>query len=90
MIYCSKRQQIHSGHPVRKDKDMKYLIKDTTREEREKIVRGGLLCDANECENCSACGLYGAGDMLELYQPYIDGEMELAEINAEFRSGTVH
>lgn len=69
---------------------MKYLIKDTTREEREAIVRRGLFCDANECESCSACGLYGAGDMLEAYQPYIDGKKELSEINAEFRSGDIH
>lgn len=69
---------------------MKYLIKDTTREEREMLVKSGLFCDANECESCSACGLYGAGDMLELYKPYIDGEKELSEISAEFRSGTVH
>ena len=68
---------------------MKYLIKDTTREEREWIVRNGLGCDANECENCSACGLYGAGNMLEVYGPYIEGLKELSEINAEFRGGTV-
>lgn len=69
---------------------MKYLIKDTTREEREAIVRKGLFCDANECENCSACGLYGAGDMLELYKPYIDGERELSEISSMFNGGIVH
>ena len=63
----------------------RILIKDTTREEREEIVRKGLSCDANECENCSACGMYGAGDMLEIYQPYIDGKEELAEINQRFR-----
>ena len=69
---------------------MKYLIKDTTREEREELVRKGLFCDANECENCSACGLYGAGDMLELYKPYIDGERELSEINSWFNGGIIH
>ncbi len=69
---------------------MKYLIKDTTREEREAIVRKGLGCDGNECENCSACGLYGAGDMLKLYKPYIDGERELSEISATFNGGIVH
>jgi hypothetical protein len=77
----------------------KILIKDTTRQEREEIVRRGLSCDANECEgefrysseceSCSACGMYGAGDMMEIYQPYIDGVKELAEINAEFRSGVI-
>ncbi len=67
----------------------KYLIKDTTREEREAIVREGLGCDANECESCSACGLYGAGDMLKAYMPYIDGLKELREINADFLGGTI-
>lgn len=67
----------------------RILIKDTTREEREEIVRRGLSCDANECENCSACGMYGAGNMLDIYLPYINGEKEIAEINAEFRGGTV-
>lgn len=67
----------------------RILIKDTTREEREEIVRKGLFCDANECENCSACGMYGAGDMLEIYQPYINGEKEIAEINEQFRGGVI-
>lgn len=67
----------------------RILIKDTTREEREEIVRRGLSCDANECENCSACGMYGAGNMLDIYQPYINGEKELAEINEQFKSGVI-
>ena len=68
---------------------MKYLIKDTTRKEREEIVRKGLGCDGNECENCSACGLYGAGDMLEVYRDYIEGKKELREISEGFRGGVV-
>ena len=67
----------------------RILINETTREEREEIVRRGLSCDANECENCSACGKYGVGDMIEIYQPYIDGKKELSEINAQFRGGVI-
>lgn len=67
----------------------RILIKDTTREEREEIVRRGLSCDANECENCSACGMYGAGNMLDIYLPYINGEKEIAEINEQFRGGVI-
>lgn len=67
----------------------RILIKDTTREEREEIVRKGLSCDANECENCSACGMYGAGNMLDIYLPYINGEKEIAEINEQFRGGVI-
>ena len=63
------------------------LIKDTTREEREEIVRQALWggCGA-ECEFCSGCDNRGGGRIESLYQPYIDGEKELAEINAEYRA----
>ncbi len=63
-----------------------YLIKNTTKEQREKIIRDSLGCGSGGCENCSACGAYGAINPYDMYQPYIDGEKELAEINAEFRS----
>ena len=63
------------------------LIKDTTREEREKIVREALWgsCGA-ECEFCNGCDNLGGGRIDELYQPYIDGEQEIAEINAAYRA----
>ena len=53
------------------------LIKDTTREERIRIVQEGL----NQC----------GGAMDAFYEPYINGEKELREINEEYRSnsGTV-
>lgn len=63
-----------------------YLIRNTTREQREKIVRDALGCGGGGCENCSSCGIYGAGDPIELYRPYIDGEKELSEITMGFRS----
>ena len=61
------------------------LIKDTTREEREQIVKQSLWgnCGA-ECEFCSGCDNRGGGRIEVLYQPYIDGEKEIAEINAEY------
>jgi len=64
----------------------KYLIKDTTREERERIVRDSLGCGSGGCENCSSCGVYGAGDPFDMFQPYIDGIKEISEINDEFRA----
>jgi hypothetical protein len=67
-----------------------YLIKDTTREERERIVLDSLGCGSGGCENCSACGVYGASDPVELYRPYIDGEKELAEVTREFSARFVH
>jgi hypothetical protein len=64
-----------------------YLIKDTTREQREEIVRSSLGFGGDGCEGCSGCG---AADPLELYQPYIDGKKELAEITREFNAKFVH
>lgn len=57
------------------------LIKDTTREERMQIVAKGLdWCGDSSCENCSGCSM-GVGSLEAMYQPYIDGQLELAEIN---------
>ena len=67
---------------------MKLLIKDTTREEREEIVRRSLDCGGG-CENCSSCWL-GGGDPYEMYQDYIDGKKEIAEINAAYRARVLH
>lgn len=48
------------------------LIKDTTRAEREKIIRSSLDC--------------GGGSPFDMYQDYIDGKKEIAEINAEYNA----
>ena len=51
------------------------LIKDTTREEREKIVYQTIwgACGI-DCEFCSGCDNRGGGRIESIYQPYIDGE----------------
>ena len=66
------------------------LIKDTTREEREKIVYQALwgACGI-DCEFCSECDNRGGGRIETYYQAYIDGEKELRQINDEFRTGLV-
>ena len=57
------------------------LIKDTTREEREEIVRRGLnFCGDGSCEQCVG-GSMGVGSIDAMYKPYIDGKLELAEVN---------
>ncbi len=65
------------------------LIKDTTRQEREQIIKSALDCGSGGCENCSSCCL-GGGDPYTMYQPYIDGEKEIAEINAEYNARYLH
>ncbi len=56
-----------------------YLIKDTTREEREQIVAESL---GNIDASCDGC----ASGLAEMYQDYIDGKKELREINMEFNA----
>ena len=55
------------------------LIKDTTREERERIVAESIGNISGLCDGCAA----GLADM---YQDYIDGKMEIREVNMEFRA----
>jgi hypothetical protein len=63
-----------------------FLIKNTTREQREKIVKESLSCGGGGCEDCKACGAYGAGDPYDMYQPYIEGKKEIDEINRAFNA----
>ncbi|MCQ2579720.1 MAG: hypothetical protein MJ159_03370 [Treponemataceae bacterium] len=60
---------------------MSILIKDTTREEREEIVRAAL-----EDMECASCDFESTGID---YQLYIDGKKELKELNSEARCGFV-
>ena len=60
------------------------LIKDTTRAQREEIVRRALSVCGSPCDGCNGCGNLGGGRIDAIYQPYIDGEKELADINAEY------
>ncbi|MCR5755568.1 MAG: hypothetical protein K6G30_12255 [Acetatifactor sp.] len=60
------------------------LIKDTTKEEREAIIRQSMDCGGG-CENCSSCWI-GGGSPWEMYKDYIDGKKEIAEINMEYNA----
>ena len=60
------------------------LIKDTTKAEREQIIRESMDCGGG-CENCSSCW-NGSGSPGEMYQDYIDGKKEIAEINREYNA----
>ncbi len=56
------------------------LIKDTTKEERERIVAESVGNIDGLCDGCSP-------GLLRMYQDYIDGKKELREVNMEFRAG---
>lgn len=58
---------------------MGYLIAETTKEEREKIVEESLGNIYGSCDGCMS----GLADM---YQDYIDGKKELRDINMEYRA----
>lgn len=58
-------------------------IARTTREERIEIVKNSLSFGEESCE-----GSVGF-DVMSMYQPYIDGEKEISQINMEFHSGMV-
>ena len=70
----SKDQDLEGG--------MGYLISETTREEREQIVKDSLGNIDASCDGCMA-------GLAEMYQDYIEGRKELREINMEFRAGYV-
>lgn len=57
----------------------KYLIKDTTKEERQQIVAESLGNVEAYCDGCMA-------GLAEMYQEYIDGKKEIREINMEFNA----
>ena len=55
------------------------LIKDTTQEERAAIVAESIGNTEGGCDGC-------APGIMEMYQAYIDGTMEISECNMAFRA----
>ena len=58
---------------------MSYLIKDTTKEERERIIKESLGNIEANCDGCMA-------GLAEMYNDYIEGKKELRDINMEFNA----
>lgn len=61
------------------------LIKDTTREERIRIVNQSLQVCGQTCEFCNGCDNLGGGLVDSYFQPYIDGEKEISEFRIKRR-----
>lgn len=59
-----------------------YLISETTKEEREAIVKESLGNIEASCDGCMS-------GLAEMYQDYIDGKRELREINMELMRVTL-
>lgn len=57
---------------------MGYLVNETTRGEREQIVKDSLGNINASCDGCMA-------GLAEMYQDYIEGKRELRDINMGFR-----
>ena len=66
-------------------KTTSILIKDTTKEDRIRIVQEGLNQCGGACDFCNGCDNLGGGSVDAFYEPYINGEKELREINEEYR-----
>lgn len=58
---------------------MSILIKDTTKEERERIVEESIGNISGMCDGCMS-------GLAEMYQDYIDGKREIRDINMEFNA----
>ncbi len=57
------------------------LIKDTTKEERAKIIEESIGNIDGSCDGCSS-------GILRMYDDYIEGKKELRQINMEFNRMT--
>ena len=57
----------------------RYLIRETTKEEREQIVAEALGNISASCDGCMP-------GLAEMYQEYIDGKKEIREINMNFQA----
>ena len=61
----------------------KFLIKNTTKEQREQIVKDALGYSEFGCDDCG--GRYG----YDFYEPYVNGEKEIAELTQAFRASYI-
>ena len=75
----STRGKGHAGSATGGMGMKSLLIADTTREEREQIVAESIGNIEGACDGCSP-------GIIEMYQDYIEGRMELREVNMAFNA----
>ncbi len=63
------------------------LIKDTKRGTYP-YCAGGLNQCGGACDFCNGCDNLGGGSVDTFYEPYINGEKELRQINEEYRANS--
>ncbi len=86
MAECSRMDAALSREFEKKVRNRmeEYLIKNTTKTQREQIVKDALGYGEVGCDE--AAGSYG----YDMYQDYIDGIREIDEITRSFRTAYVH
>ena len=78
-------------HVIFRNEDNGYtvmVLKDTKKEERIRIVQEGLNQCGGACDFCNGCDNLGGGSVDTFYEPYINGEKELRQINEEYRANS--
>lgn len=66
--------------PILKEEEKDELFK--------KIKAGDKASSGGACDFCNGCDNLGGGSVDAFYEPYINGEKELREINEEYRSNS--
>lgn len=63
---------------------MKYLIHETTRQQRQDYINELFHCHHGDCENCGVCQIFNGTSPQSVFQDYIDGVREFQEISQEW------
>lgn len=96
-IICDGAGRVLGLYPLLPNKmdvqrDEKYIDQGHHKRRKIRIVQEGLSQCGGACDFCNGCDNLGGGSVDAFYEPYINGEKELRELNEEYRSnsGLVH
>lgn len=68
--------------------NQKHINKRHNKGRTNRIVQEGLSQCGGACDFCNGCDNLGGGLVDAFYEPYINGEKELRQLNEEYRSHT--